>query len=253
MSLVEKAKQFFKDKLDTLRELDNGWSSRAYDFYLIFGQNTESESPWINSNWEIDFEPYLDSLIKQVETQKETGIRAIKYKAEKRIAKKDGEEFVYHSEMKLGRLRWNFKSHQKWTVQNNTDNYFLNFELWTPIWTVCEKIDSPPDIFITITNERDFENTRDLQFGYFMVVAVAKNLKIDSKPILRELSEKINSKATILKTRRWGKPENVENWTFVNWIQDTFSAGIYKGQNLHSLDFNTLEFEPVWEIIYRQK
>jgi len=70
---------------------------------------------------------------------------------------------------------------------------------------------------------------------------------------LRELSEKINSKATILKTRRWDKPENAGNWTFVNWIQDTFTNGIYKGKNLHSFDFDKLEFEPIWEVIYRQK
>ena len=70
---------------------------------------------------------------------------------------------------------------------------------------------------------------------------------------MKELSERINSKATILKTRRWGKPEKAGNWTFVNWIQDTFSNGIYKEKNLHSLEFDKLEFEPIWEVIYRHK
>jgi len=253
MSLIKKARQLISDKLDALSQLDIGWSNRPYHFYLIFGQNEENKSPWIKSNWEENFEPYFDLLIRQTKTPNETGIRAIKYKPENRIAKKDNKEFTYHSEIKLGRLKWDSKSHDKWTTQNNIDNYFLNFELWTPIWTVCEKRASPPDIFITISNERDFENKRHIQFGYFIIVAIAKNLKIDSKPILRELSEKINSKVTVLKTRKWGKPENSGNWTFVNWIQDTFSNGIYKEQNLHSFDFDELEFEPVWEVIYRQK
>jgi hypothetical protein len=70
---------------------------------------------------------------------------------------------------------------------------------------------------------------------------------------LKELSERINSKVTIYKTRRWGKPEKAGNWTFVNWIQDTFSNGIYKGQSLHSVDFKELKFEPTWEIIHEQR
>ncbi|KDN55770.1 hypothetical protein [Flavobacterium seoulense] len=232
---------------------DSSWENRQYDFYLIFGQTEENKSPWITTNWKSDFEPYFDMLINQNVILKETGIRATKYKPEKRISKKENEEFVYHSDIKLGRLKWDEKSHEKWTMPNNTENYFLNFELWSPIWTICEKRQSPPEIYISISNERDFEKKRDIKFGYFIVVAIAKSLKFDSKPIMKELSERINSKATILKTRRWGKPEKAGNWTFVNWIQDTFSKGIYKEKNLHSLEFDKLEFEPIWEVIYRNK
>jgi len=252
MSIFNKVKNLVNDKLETISLLDIGWESRPYDFYLIFGQTDENKSPWITTNWKSDFEPYFDMLIKQAGNAKDTGIRAIKYKPETRVSKKDNKEFVYHSDIKLGRLKWDDKSHEKWTTPNNVENYFLNFELWTPIWTICEKRQSPPDIFITISNERDFEDKREIQFGYFIVIAIAKNLKLNSKPILRELSERTSPKATILKTRKWGKTEKAGNWTFVNWIQDTFSNGIYKGQSLHSLDFNELEFEPIWEVIYKK-
>jgi len=237
---------------DNLTNADSSWS-RQYDFYLIFGQTDPNKSPWIKNNWKSDFEPFFELLIKQTENFKETGLRVVKYKPEKRISKKDNKEFIYHTDIKLGRLKWDEKSHEKWTINNNLENYFLNFELWTPIWTICDKKQKSPDIYITISNERDFENKRDIKFGYFIVVSIAKSLKFDSKPILRELSEKINSKVTILKTRRWDKPENAGNWTFVNWIQDTFTNGIYKEKNLHSFDFDKLEFEPIWEVIYRQK
>ncbi len=237
---------------DNLTNGDSSWS-RQYDFYLIFGQAEDAKSPWRTNNWKSDFEPYFDLLIKHSENQKETGIKAFTYKLEKRVSKKDNKEFIYHSDVKLGRLKWDEKSHEKWTIANNLENYFSSLEIWTPIWTVCDRRQTPPDIYITISNERDFENKRDIKFGYFIVVAIAKSLKLDSKPILRELSERINSKATILKTRRWDKPEKVGNWTFVNWIQDTFSNGIYKEKNLHSFDFEDIEFEPIWEVIYRQK
>jgi hypothetical protein len=253
MKLIKELGNKFVELYDSVTNADSSWTNRPYDFYLIFGQTDESKSPWITTNWKSHFEPYFDLLIKQVENSKDTGIRVIKYKPEQRISKKDSKEFTYHADIKLGRLKWDEKSHEKWTTPNNIEKYFLNFELWNPIWTICDKRQSPPDIYITISNERDFENKRNVKFGYFIVIAIAKNLKIDSKPILKELSEKINSKATILKTRRWGQPEKIGNWTFVNWIQDTFSNGIYKGQNLHTLEFNELEFEPIWEVLYRQK
>lgn len=252
MSFIEKTKLYLKSKLDTLSQLDTSWENRPYDFYLIFGQNEESKLPWLHSNWKQDFEPYFDLLLKQTEIYNQTGLRVTKYAVEKRTIKKEHKEFIYHTQIKLGRLRWDWKSHEKWTLAKNADEYFQDLQLWTPIWTVCEKYDAPPEIFVSISNENDFENKRQVQFGYFIVIAVAKNLKIDTENIIRELSEKINSKITIQKNRKWEKPEKAGNWTFVNCIQDTFSTGIYKGKNLQSLNFGELEFEPIWKVIYRQ-
>lgn len=251
MRLIKQLEDKIVNLYDNLTKADCSWENRQYDFYLIFGQVDEEKSPWIKTNWKSSFEPYFDLLVKQSESLKETGIRTTKFKLEKRFSKKDNKEFVYHSDLKLGRLKWNEKSHEKWTMSDNKENYFLDFELWSPIWTICEKRQCPPEIYISISNQRGFENKQHIEFGYFIVVAIAKSLKLDSRPILKKLSERINSKATILKTRRWGKPEKVGNWTFVNWIQDTFSSDIYKDKNLHSFQFEELEFEPTWEVIYR--
>ncbi|EPR71292.1 hypothetical protein [Cyclobacterium qasimii] len=251
--MIEKVKSLIKSKIDEFSLLDTGWDNRPYDFYLIFGQNDEDKSPWIKSNWENNFESYFDKLIKQTETADKTGIRVVKYKPEKQIAKKDKKEFIHHSEVKTGRLNWDSKSHEKWTIESNLKNYFLNTEIWTPRWTICEKRNSPPDIFISISNERDFEDAREIKFGYFIVVAIAKNLKIASKSVMKEMAEGINSKATIAKSRKWGRTEKAGNWTFVNGIQHTFSNGIYKGGNLHTYNFEMLIFEPTWKIIYKEK
>lgn len=253
MKLLKELGNSFVNLYDSLTNSDKSWENRPYDYYLIFGQTDECKSPWIATNWKSDFEPFFDLLIKQSELLKDTGLRVTKYKPEKRISKKDNKEFVYHSEIKLGRLKWDEKSNDKWTTTtNNIENYFQAFELWTPIWTICEKRDAPPEIFITITNQRDFENKRKIEFGYFIVIAIAKNLNIDSKEIVRELSEKINSKATIYKTRRWGQPEKFGDWTFLNWIQDTYMV-LYKDCDLHTFDFDKLDFQQQWEEIYRQK
>ena len=253
MSIFEKAKKLVTDKLNEWSLLDVSWDNRPYDFYLIFGQEDDSKLPWITENWKSLYQPFFDTLIHQSEFLKDTGLRGTKYQPEKRFTKKDNKEFIYHREIKLGRLRWDNKSHDKWTTLNNTDYYFEHIELWTPIWTICDKRQSPPDIYINISNERSFDNKRNAQFDYLIVVAVAKNLNIDSKTIIRKLSEQVNSRSTIVKTRKWGRPEKAGEWTFVNWIQDTFSNGIYQGKNLHSFDFDKLQFEPIWEVLHRQK
>ncbi len=252
MKIIKELGSVLTSLHEHLTNANSSWANRSYEFYLIFGQTDEKKSPWITSNWKSEFEPLLDKLIKQCELSKETELRVTKYKSEKRISKKEKHEFIYHSEVKLGQLKWDNKSHDKWTTPNNIENYFQDFQLWTPKSTICEKRQSPPDIYISISNESDFEKKRETKFGYFIVVAIAESLKSDSKPIIKELSERINSKATIFKKRRWGKPEKAGNWTFNNWIQDTFSNGIYKGNNLHSFNFDELEFEPTWEVIYRQ-
>ncbi|MBC8988034.1 hypothetical protein H9X96_19950 [Pedobacter sp. N36a] len=253
MKLITELRNRFCDIFANATNASSSWENRPYDFYLIFGQSDENESPWITANWKSDFQPYFDLLIKQTESVRETGIRVVKYKSENRISKKDNQEFIYHSDIKLGRLKWDEKSHGKWTIPDNMESHFLNFELWNPIWTICDKRQLPPDIYITISNERDFEKELDIKFGYFIVIAIGKNLKIDSKPILKALSERINAKATVLKTRKWGKPEKAGRWTFDNSIQDTFSSGSYEGKNMHEFDFDKLEFEPVWEVIFRQR
>jgi hypothetical protein len=253
MTFIKKIKKDLTDLYDKLSQADKNWQNRPYEFYLILGQNESDKFPWIKSNWDSSFEPYFDFLLKQTVNFDQTGIRVTKLAPEKRIAKKDKKEFTYLSEIKLGKLRWDSTSHSKWTIMDNTDSYFQSFELWAPIWTVCEKRDFPPEIYISITNQNNFEKDKKIQFGYFVVIAVAKNLNIDTKQIIKELSVKINSRITVVKTRRWGMPENVGDWTFVNWIQDTFVGGIYKGENIHSFNLNELKFEPVWEIIYREK
>lgn len=251
MSLIQKINKTFVSLYDKISQADKSWNNRSYDFYLMFGDQSENNAPWLKSNWTANFEPYLDLLIKQVDNNKETGLRVNKTKPEKRVAANQ-EEFIYHSDIKRGRLKWDTKSHDKWTLINNEEESFNNLEIWTPIWTICEKRDIPPEIYINISNQKT-TNDLNIQCGYYMVVAVARSLEIDNKSIMSALSEKVNPKITVLKKRRWGSPENNEKWIFNNGIQDTFVSGIYKDYDLSTADFEKVEFEPFWEVIYRQK
>ena len=128
MSFIKSLGSKLTDLYDNLTNADSSWENRPYDFYLIFGQSDERQSPWITTNWKSNFEPFFDPLIKQSDLSKDTGLRVTKYKPEKRISKKDNQEFVYHSAEKLGRLNWDNTSHDKWTIPDNieTSQVYIN-------------------------------------------------------------------------------------------------------------------------------
>jgi len=241
MSLIEGVKKAYKYL--TKEDLKD-WSKRQYHFYLFYCEATDRHFPWDYKTWNGHIHPIIDEILKKSPEYKNTALRVLKYQ------KQPGSE--YYQDLKLGRLRWDEKSHEKWTVQDDNNIYFQHCELWAPIWTNCEKNGSPPDIFVTIENEDNFNKNRNRQFDLFVVVAIATDLKVDNKDVIVELSKKLNSKRTVYHIRKWseGKKDNNKNWKFPNWIQDTFSNGIYREKSLHDFNFNDIVFEPYWETIY---
>ncbi|MEO9473878.1 MAG: hypothetical protein ABJG68_00165 [Crocinitomicaceae bacterium] len=240
MSIIQRIKNVYGDLTETNSK---EWSKRKYEFYLLFSELTDEELPWNHKLWIERIEPVIDKIILQSPEYKNTGVRVLEYQ------KQANSE--YYKELKLGRIRWNPESHKKWTIKKDSEIKFKHLELWTPIWTKCEKSNSAPDVFITICNEDDLVSERHLQFNVFTVLAIATDLNFDNSNIITELSEKLNAKKTVKNIRKWteGKSDKNKNWKFYNWIQDTFSNGIYKGKNLHSFNFEEIEFEPYWETV----
>ena len=218
------------------------WNNRKYHFYLIFGINIFEKEPWMENEWFNKFEPLFNKIIEISPFQKDTGIRVIE---------DDGN-------FKLGRLKWDKKSHEKWTLKNNDKRTFEHFESWTPIWTICEKNNTAPDIYLSIWNEYLGELKKEYQFEYqfntLVTIAIAEDIGNISIDLIKDLSEKFNSKKTVYNKRTWGKGKFDESkkWEFINCIQDTHSRGIYKGNdlNIHKTKFEEILFEPYWEIIY---
>ena len=229
------------------------WNNRKYHFYLIFGVNNPEKEPWMENEWFNNFEPLFSKIIEASSSKNDTGIRVLEMI-------KENENEKYYKECKLGRLKWDKKSHEKWTLKNNDKRTFLHFASWTPIWTICEKNNTPPDIYISIWNEYSKlpkEYQLEYQFNTFVTITIAENIGNLPTELLEELSKKFNSKKTVYNKRTWGKGKHDEKnqWKFINSIQDTNSHGIYtnekiKGLNIHTIKFEEIEFEPYWEIKY---
>jgi len=227
------------------------FNARQFRFYLIFGNENENNEPWKEENWKNIYEPSFRQILNFSNYFDKTALRVLEY------SKKNKDDQFFSVE-KLGKLTWNDKSHQKWVIKTNDDKKFRHFASWTPIWTICEKINNSPDIYISIWNEIPSFNkssNHNMNFNFLITIGIAVDLEIHCTEIIQNLSQKINAKRTVFNTRPWGKGklDETETWEFINSIQDTISYGIYKkGEtaDIHNIPFNDLQFEPYWEIIH---
>lgn len=245
MGLLDGIKSVIEKSHEQLSHDSKKWTKRRYKFYLFFGEQKASELPWIMNKWNDDIEPLFNKILQNSPNFKDTGIRVLEYM--------EKNEKGYHAPAKFGRLRWDSKSHAKWLLQPDSGRVFHGFEGWTLIWTICERTNSAPDIFVSMQNEEGFARPFELQFNVFTVLAIAEDLKVDCTEEVIELSKRLNSRRTVVHDRKWseGKYDSNGNWKFHNWIQDTWVNGLYKGQSLHKFGFDELVFEPYWKTIYK--
>lgn len=218
------------------------WTTRKYNFYLIFGKTDDESAPWNSKMWIEEIEPIIDKILDKSPEYKHTGVKAHKHQ------KQGGSNHL--EQVKTGRLGWSQKSHERWTTGNEENIIFEDLEIWTPNATKCEKIQSPPDIYVKIENEGYYFRDRDLQFNVFAIVAIATDLKVDCNSLITGLSEKLNAKRTVYRIRKWNKDKGDKNWNFPYWIMDTVSNRIYRAGNLHDIDFSEVVFEPYWQTVY---
>jgi hypothetical protein len=228
------------------------FADRSYHYYIIFGENKPGKEPWLENEWFNDFEPLFNNIIDISPYKKDTGLRVLEYI-------KENETDKYWKQYKLGRLKWDKKSHEKWTIKNTDKKDFHHFASWTPLWTICEKNKTAPDVYISISDEKRTNMKNPCQFDAFVTVAVAEEIGNIQKDIILKLSEKFNSKRTVYVKKSWfsGKVDENNKWDLKDWI-DCMSTGngIYvetkksKSLNMHIIEFNEIEFEPYWEIIY---
>ncbi|GHS89636.1 hypothetical protein FACS189487_10250 [Campylobacterota bacterium] len=229
---------------------NSGWNKRTYHFYLIFGKNSAGKEPWQEKEWDNTIEPLFNKIIGLSPDNKNTGVRVLEMA-------KQNEGDKYYKQFKLGRIKWDKKSHEKWTLKNNDKRLFEHFASWTPIWTICEKNHLSPDIYLSISNEHYLGSDVKYIFDTLVTIGIAEETGNIPKEIILELSKAFNSKRTVYNKRKWGvgKYDEDKRWSFINSIQDTSSFGMYKNEdivnsNIHKTEFNKIIFEPYWEIIY---
>lgn len=218
---------------------------RKYHFFLIFGDTTGSLAPWSKEIWKEKIQPELDLILKRSIYHKKTGLSTLQYVPRPNT--------TYYETVKLGRLSWNENSHDKWTLTTmDPSRQFHHMDIWTPSRGGCEKLNSAPDIYFSICNEKASYNLSHTEFEWLAVLAVAVDIPYDIKSYVHNLSRAMNAKKALYRERGWLQQMQNSHWRFVNGIQDTFSNWIYgKTHNeIHKTPFQDLQFAPFWETIF---
>lgn len=233
------------------------WNSRNYHFYLIFADVIQGKEPWRDSVWTQRLAPILQGLLQQSPHFAKTGMGCLQY-----AQRTDSQ---YYAPIKFGQLGWNSQSFAKWCWQAQAEpqtqdepRKFGQLDIWTPKRTVCATLDTPPDIYFSLSNEANTElkaaQENRLQFGSMFVLAVAEDMAINPLPSVQALIEATHAKKALYRSRPWRglREKNPQTaWQFINDIQDTISASMYRPADgsIHNIAINDWQCSPYWQVI----
>ena len=192
---------------------------------------------WQAEQWR-PFAAAIDPVVAQARAGK-SGVRTHQYNPQGKL-------------IPFGRMGWDTKSHAKWTHTADTAGArFMRLEAWAPTWTVCEKDDLAPDLFISLFNEAHLTAAgRPLLFGQRLVCAVATELGEEAcatlKQALAQLALQQQAPVLAHARRPWGK---AMLGGFGSAIQDLALTDLFKPGNPHARPLDAETFRGHWNRI----
>jgi hypothetical protein len=211
-----------------------------YDAYVVLG-DPDAAPLW---RWEVwrRFLPSIDPLIHA--SRGKPAVRSTQY-----LPNQAGE-------VKFGRLGWKEADHQKWCHGSPANKgvskswSFLSLEAWAPAWTVCERENLAPDVFLSIADESLGGGFRkDLLFNPVVILAVVSELArrqpTEVAAAVSALRELGSAKLVGYQRRPWGKAFGSAGFT--NSIQDLAVSGLFKPGPRHKGEFGFHLFADNWE------
>lgn len=110
-------------------------------------------------------------------------------------------------EARFGRLGWNAKSHEKWTLEKRGLREFYSTEVWCPRWTQCEREGRDPDVLILLENPHIVGKPLKGQFNQLLLLAVTHQLaeqrRTEVESALQGLNELMGGVATFVRSAPW--------------------------------------------------
>ena len=210
--------------------------SRDYEVFLLLAA-PGSPGLWQAEHW-TPFAAALDGVVAKARAGK-TGVRTHQYNPQGKL-------------IPFGRMGWDDQSHAKWThTAGATDARFMSLEAWAPTWTVCEKEDLAPDLFISLFNENYLNHAgKPLLFGQRLVCAVATDLGQEAAATLRaalaQLAAKQQAPVFAHARRPWGK---AMLGGFSSAIQDLLLTDLFKPGNPHERALDADTFKGRWTFV----
>ena len=209
--------------------------SRDYEVFLLLAA-PDAIPLWDAAQW-TPFAASLDGLMAQAGARGKAAVRSHQYNPK-------GKPIPF------GRLGWDAKSHAKWThTPATTQARFMSLEAWAPTWTVCEKDDQAPDVFLALANESLLGLAgKPLQFSQRLVCAIATDMGPEAAATLRQALAQLAARqdaVVFAHTRRqWGRASSYGGFTGA--IQDMLIGGLFRQDDPHARPLDDTAFQDVW-------
>ena len=210
--------------------------SREYEVFLLLAA-PDAAPLWQAAQW-TPFAASLDGLIAQARGK--AGVRSHQYNPK-------GKPIAF------GRLGWDAKSHAKWThTAATTQARFMSLEAWAPTWTLCEKDDQAPDVFLALANESLLGRAgKPLQFGQRLVCAIATDMGADASATLQaalaQLAVQQDAVVFAHTRRQWGSASPYGGFTGA--IQDMLIGGLFQPDTPHARPLDAATFREPWTLL----
>ena len=208
--------------------------SRDYEVFLLLAA-PDAPPLWQAVQW-TPFAASLDGLMAQARGK--AGVRSHQYNPR-------GKPIPF------GRLGWDATSHAKWThTAATTQARFMSLEAWAPTWTVCEKDNQAPDLFLALANESLLGLAgKRLQFSQRLVCAIATDMGPQAAATLQaalaQLAARQDAVVFAHARRQWGRASAYGGFTAA--IQDMLIGGLFRQDDPHARPLDDTTFREAWE------
>ncbi|HNX15586.1 MAG TPA: hypothetical protein PKH29_12130 [Oscillospiraceae bacterium] len=209
-----------------------GWLAKRYNVYAAFGIPC-GNVPWRHDTWAAIAES-LGMILDSIEA--EAAVRVTQ------LSSDDAKEIKY------GRLLLDDRSNMKWTHANDSDEnddriIFHGLEVWAPSWNVCTKMDTSPDFYMSITNEKAVRQKVTVNPIYI----IALNEKLFSEKqcmrLLSELGRIVRISEVYNSQQKWGK-QFFDGFT--DSIQDYPHSSLFAIEDIHQSVLSVKSFVGRW-------
>ena len=213
--------------------------ARDYDVYLLLAAPA-APPLWEAAQW-MPFAASLDGIVAQAAARGTPAVRSLQYNPK-------GKPIAF------GRLGWDDKSHAKWMHTAATAQArFISVEAWAPAWTVCEKDDQAPDVFLALANESLLGlQGKTLQFSQRLLCAIATDMGADADAALRQalapLAAQQNAVLFARTRRQWGRASGAG---FTDAIQDMLLGGLFRQDDPHARPLDAQALREAWTFLPR--
>lgn len=214
--------------------------SRDYELFLLLAA-PGAPGLWQSEQW-APLAAGLAPVLAQTRSKGKAGVRSHQYNPQ-------GKSLAF------GRMGWDDRSHAKWTHgPDGTDARFMSMEAWAPTWTVCEKEQLAPDLYLSLANEALLNRPdQPLLFGQRLVCAVATDLGPQAAARARQAlaALAVRQQAVLFAhTRRpWG---HAAFDGFSQAIQDLLIGGLFQPGDVHARPLDAASLCECWTRLDRR-